>query len=289
MHRVALALLLPLALPAAPPFAWKNVDNSRWELSENGKPVMAYIAAPILSNNAPPDRERCCYVFPAFTPAGVNPLDDFPKDHFHHHGLFWAWRVFETGGVKYDLWMYRGVRHVAGSIEETSATAKAALLRATNFWTAGDKRIVREQVSIAALPAKGSSRTLGFTLTLEALDQPVTIRGSQERGKSYGGFSARFAPREETVIRTDKGVLPKDDDLTPYEWAELEAAYQGKRAALRITPDPANTLAPYQWCLRNYGFVGASFPGRSEKAQEFTLQPGKPVTLRFTVTLSDLP
>ena len=59
-------------------------------------------------------------------------------------------------------------------------------------------------------------------------------------------------------------------------------------AVVRITPDEKNPLAPYQWCLRAYGFVGASFPGRTETVQGYTLEPGKPLRLAFTVTLTDL-
>ena len=65
--------------------------------------------------------------------------------------------------------------------------------------------------------------------------------------------------------------------------------YNGKRAAPRITPDEKNPGAPQQWRLRNYGLVGAWFPGRTEKADRYALQPGKPPTLKFQVRVSDLP
>jgi hypothetical protein len=57
---------------------------------------------------------------------------------------------------------------------------------------------------------------------------------------------------------------------------------------LRITPDEKDPGAPYQWCLRSYGFVGASFPGRTDQVESYTLEPGKPLTLRFRVSVSDL-
>jgi hypothetical protein len=178
--------------------------------------------------------------------------------------------------------MMRGIRH-----KPVSSSSKGATITAVNEWVAADKTIVREHVTITAQPARGSSRDVDFELRLEALDRPVTLAGSTEKGKSYGGFSARFAPRTDTVIRTDTGVLAKDDDLTTYKWAEMEATYNGKRAALRITPDPKNPAAPHQWCLRKYGFIGASFPGRSDEVQSYTIEPGKPLMLRFRVTVSD--
>ncbi len=145
-----------------------------------------------------------------------------------------------------------------------------------------------EVVEIVVHPAQGSETRVEVALEWEALKHPVTLRGSQEEGKSYGGFSARFAPREQTRIRTSEGPAEKDEDLVPHRWAELEAVYQGRRAVLRITPAESNPGVPWQWCLRHYGFVGASFPGRTAASNGYTLEPGVPLRLRFTVTASDL-
>jgi hypothetical protein len=232
-------------------FQWQTHDGRR-TLVEDGKPVLVYNEGVQLPAGVPEDRARCCYVHPIYTPGGVAVTDDFPKDHYHHRGLFWSWPVVKTASGTYDLWMMKGIRHNGYSV-----LTKGPQIIAVNQWLAGEKPIVREQATITAHPANGASRDVDFELRFEALAEPVTLAGSQERGKSYGGFSARFAPRTGTVIRTDKGVLAKDDDLTPYRWAELEATYSGKRAVLRMTADPKNPLAPHQWCLRNYGFVGA--------------------------------
>ena len=253
-------------------------------LLHDGKPVLVYHDTVQLPDGVPADRARCCYVHPIYTPGGVVVTDDFPKDHYHHRGVFWSWPVVKTPDGTWDLWMIRGIRH-----RPVSTTSKGMTINAVNEWVAGERAIVRERVTITAQPVRGSSRDVDFELRLEALGRPVTLAGSTERGKSYGGFSARFAPRTDTVIRTDRGVLGKDDDLTAYQWAEMDAAYGGKRAVLRITPDPKNPAALHQWCLRKYGFVGASFPGRTEAVQSYTIHPGKPLVLRFRVTVSDVP
>ena len=90
------------------------------------------------------------------------------------------------------------------------------------------------------------------------------------------------------MLRADGETLTKDEDRTPRRWAELEGVYGGKRAVLRITPDPKDLGAPYQWCLRAYGFVGASFPGRSAAVDGYTLEAGKPLTLKFRVQVRDV-
>jgi len=69
----------------------------------------------------------------------------------------------------------------------------------------------------------------------------------------------------------------------------MEAVYGGKRAVVRFEADPRNPHDPPQWCLRHYGFIGAAFPGRSESVSSYTLRKGKPLTLRYRVSLTDLP
>lgn len=283
-------LLLALALPAlaAAQISMTDHADGRLELKENGKTALVYNYGPQLPSGVPEDRRRCCYIFPVFTPAGVSMLDDFPKDHYHHHGVFWAWPVVETPSGKYDLWMYKGVQHRFEKWEVRDVKPDSAVLRASNGWYAGDRRIVHELVQVRLFPSEGKSRRFVVTLKLTATSEPVTLRGSQEKGKSYGGFSARFAPREGTSINSAEAAVLKDEDLVNHKWAELTATYSGRKATLRITPNPLNPGTPYQWCLRNYGFVGASFPGRTDEVQGFTLQPGKPLEMMFTVTVTDV-
>ncbi len=52
--------------------------------------------------------------------------------------------------------------------------------------------------------------------------------------------------------------------------------------------DESNPGFPSQWCLRHYGFVGASFPGKTVEVDGYTLEPGKPLTLKFRVRVSDV-
>lgn len=289
LAKLTLGILVATAASGQHPLAWRKIAGGRVELREQDKPVLVYNYGPQLRPGAPENRRRCCYVFPLYTPAGVSPLDDFPSDHWHHRGIFWAWPIVETEGGSYDLWMETTAKHVAEGEPEVSASSAQAQLKAHNLWRAGGRDIVREQVQLIVYPAQGNSRELDFQLRFEARHGPVTLRGSAEKGKSYGGFNVRFAPRENQLIRADGITLHQDEDLNPRRWAELEAVYQGKRALLRVTPAADNPGAPHQWTLRAYGFIGAAFPGRTAQVDGYTLKPGAPLTLRFRVRVADLP
>jgi hypothetical protein len=150
-----------------------------------------------------------------------------------------------------------------------------------NGWFIGERQVVKETVEIVAHPAAANRRSLDATLIFEALEAPVAISGSPD-GKGYGGLSLRFAPREATVITTEKGKEPRDTDMVPHPWAELAATYQGRRAAARVDIDPGHPGFPVGWCLRHYGFLGVNYPG----LKPFVLEAGKPLELKYRVTLA---
>lgn len=277
-HALSLIWLAPALL--AQQFAWNELPGGRLELTENGAPVMVVNYGEQHAPGAPEHLKRCCYVHPLYTPAGVVVTDDFPPDHYHHRGLFWGWPQVKTSAGDYDIWLLRGVKPKLERIDKRGP----ATVVLSALWVAGEKTIMRETASYAAHPARSGVRDIDAALLLEALDGPVTLAGSREPGKAYGGFNVRFAPRSATVIRTSEGQSLRDEDLLPHAWAEMEATFGAHRARLRVTADPNNPGEPNLWCLRFYGFIGASFPG----LKPWTVTPGKPLKLRYRVTVADL-
>ena len=136
--------------------------------------------------------------------------------------------------------------------------------------------MLKETVEVVAHRVAEGRRALDLAITFEALER-VEIAGTPDHNKGYGGFSFRFAPREQTVITTDKGKEAKDTDLAPHPWAELTALYAGQRASARVDIDPANPAFPNGWCLRHYGFLGVNYPG----LKPVTLEPGKPLAMKY--------
>ncbi len=196
---------------AAGPFEFRETGTGSVELIENGKPVYVYNYGMQLKEGVPESMRRCCYLSPVYTPGGVVVTDDFPKDHLHHRGIFWSWPVVKVGGNTYDAWAVKsaGDRFVRWLVRDANAGGKARL-KVENGWFAGGKKIIRETVEILTRKANQGRRELDIALTFEALDEPVAIAGQQD-GKGYGGFSVRFASRENTVLRTGSGIEAKDE------------------------------------------------------------------------------
>ena len=119
-------------------------------------------------------------------------------------------------GKKGDIWMIQGFqqRFVAWKARETTGSGGLAV---ENGWYDGDRKFVNEDVEIVTHAVESGKRVLDFTLRFEAVDRPVSIAGTPDGKKGFGGFCFRFAPRDggtaKTVIRTDKGISKTDGVL----------------------------------------------------------------------------
>jgi len=277
----AFALFLAAAASARSPFAFREAAPGSIELTESGKPVYVYNYGMMLGGGAPEDRRRCCYIHPVFAPDGTVLTDDFPSDHYHHRGIFWAWPIVRAGGESHDLWTIRGVRQRFVRWTSRKTEPSRAVLGIENGWFVGGRKIVKERVEIEALPASPHCRELRFALSFEATGAPVELEGEPAESKGYGGLCVRFAPREQTAITTSAGREARDSNMAQHPWAQLEAEFRGRRAGLRIDIDPNNPGFPNGWCLRHYGFLGVNYPGLGKHQ----LEPGRPLVLRYTVTL----
>ena len=69
--------------------------------------------------------------------------DDFPKDHYHHRGLFWAWPHVGVGGKQYDLWMIEGIHQQFERWLARETTPAGAAIGVETGWYAGTHKVVQ--------------------------------------------------------------------------------------------------------------------------------------------------
>jgi hypothetical protein len=286
LFSIVLLCIAPLA-SAESKFEFKEISPTGLQLSEDGKPVFVYNFGPILKPAFPKNMERSSYLQPVYAPDGTVLTDDFNKDHPHHRGIFWAWMDISVGPKHGDIWTLKGDfkdRFVAWKAKE--AGADAAHLAVDNGWFDGEKNFVTEDVDIVTHAVSDHQRVLDFTLSFEAMDEPVRIKGTSEGNKWYGGFAFRFAPRDggaaRTIIQTEDGILKNDAVDAPHAWAEVTGLFDGKPEGARIDDDASNRGYPKNGWLLRHGFalMNVSYPGPTA----VTLQPGKPLVLKYKVT-----
>jgi len=281
---------LAASLCAQSRFAFRDVNGTSLELSENGQPVFDYNYGMIWKAGNPESTRRSTYLHPVWAPDGTVVSDDFNPNHPHHRGISWMWPVLVVDGKTLDLWEPgKGVEQRFVRWTKQEAGDRGVVLAAENGWYAAGRKIVNETVEIRVEPQRDGARDLAFHFTFEATHRPIEIAGTPDENKGYGGLCFRFAPAEGgskgTTIRTDQGVLAKDGVLEIAKWAEVEAVFSGHRERIRVEDEPSNPGYPNGWLLRHgFPFLNVSYPG----LKHLTLEPGKPLVLNYKITIASV-
>jgi len=276
----------PISRPAHATFEWKEISDTTLELAEEMRPVLAYNFGVITRDDVPesdPRRSRSCYVHPLRGLDGEILTDDFPKDHYHHHGVFWTWPHVVIDEQEYSLWEDKGPlrqRFVRWLCREEGATA--AVLGVENGWFLGDAQVLTERVWWTVYRS-GDSRHIDVDLFFTPLDRDVTLWGAE--GKSYGGLTVRFRPRpgEKPKITVADGLTADDLYETPLTWADFSSRFGEGEAwsGAAIFISPSHPDYPPTWLTRHYGPLCVGWPGiRSQ-----TLSAGKAVHLPYRLWL----
>jgi hypothetical protein len=235
-------------------------------------------------------RSRGCYLHPVWGVHGEILTADFPADHFHHHGVFWAWPYVGIGNRTFDLWEYRNIqqRFVKWLHRETGPVA--AIIGVENGWFVGERKVVTERVWLTAFAAKPNSRTIDCSILLSAQKDPVTLQGRE--GKSYGGLVFRFdvwprrdaqisvKGREKPLLHEGNGLISKQDlSNTPLNWVDLTSNFPGSpgRSGAAVFIHPSHPDYPPTWLTRSYGPQCVGWPG----VKPYTLTPGSPINLKY--------
>lgn len=284
----------PSANDAGDRFHWDEVSDKTIRLTEGDRPVLAYNYGTITEPSVPetdPRRRSGCFVHPVWGLDGEVLTAAFPRDHYHHHGIFWTWKDVQVGGQHYDQWTDTKLRthFVRWLGRETGPLA--AVLGVENGWLVGSRQVMTERVWMRVFRSAGGDQMIDMQLTFIPTGDPVSLGGDQV--KSYGGFTVRLDvwPRTDGVVRaaeqttkdSQRTGLASSRDLVNVRlpWADLTSTFPAMdhRSGLAVLVSPRHPDYPPTWLTRSYGALCVGWPGVHSK----TLQPGKPVTLRYRV------
>jgi hypothetical protein len=214
--------------------------------------------------------------------------EDFPADHYHHRGIFWAWPLTALGERVMDVWALDGIRPVFQSWLMRAGYVDGARIGVVNGWKfdGGDTVPVIEQIVFHVHAAGENSRAIDFDLTfVNQADQPVRFLGAE--GKGYGGFSYRpDATHKPFTFMAKDGVVAQDALECETPWADVswEDATTGATRGVAIFQHPSNPGYPHRgWIFRHYGFLGACWP----HTRPYYLPPGNSLRLRYRLMTHD--
>ncbi len=265
-------------------FRLDDLDDKSLKLFDGESPVLVYNHGMITADHVPendPRRRRACYVHPVWGLSGEILTDDFPRDHYHHHGIFWTWPHVKIDGREYDLWADRGIKQRFVKWLCKEAGPVAGVIGVENGWFVGDEKVVIERVWICAYQPAEDSRSIDLELAWIPVQRPITLQGAG--GKSYGGLTVRFRPPSRkdanTVITVPSGPTTGDLPDTPLAWADFTSKFADgpTRSGAAVFIDPGHPDYPPTWLTRHYGPLCVGWPGVKPK----TFEPGQPIRLSY--------
>ena len=234
--------------------------------------------------------DRSGYLHPLWTPSGRVVTNDFPKNHRHHHGVWFPWKFSKFEGRDINFWE-SGARQ--GRIE----CAKLASYGSGRVfgWLEADQRFVdltapdgeqtalRERWSIRVWSVDGGA-LFDLTSTQSALDgKPFSVRKNH-----YGGLGFRGADEwegsEHCEFLTSEGRTREDGHATRAEWCDVGGLVDGQPTGVTICCHPENLRAPQNMRIHPkepfFNFAPCQLG-------DFTIEPGKPLISRYRFWVHD--
>ena len=260
-------------------------------VKEGNAPILFYQQKPISLPDGTFTRNN--YVHPLYGLDGEILTEDFPKDHFHQRGIYWAWHQLWVGEERVgNSWEISDFSWDIDSVQVIPINSKSAALKTHLYWKsdlykdekAKQKPIVEETNIIRVYEAADNMRKIDFEIRLLALITDVRLAGSPNK-KGYGGFSVRMRLPEGIQFLGQKGNLELIvNQVQAGPWVDIAGSLglEGKTCGIAILCHPSIPIFPPGWLLRRKNSMqNPAYPGE----QPVLLSTEKPVILRYRLII----
>lgn len=255
--------------------------------SENNQNVLFYQKEP---KNLDGKFERCNYIHPLWGIDGTVLTEDFPADHLHHRGVFWAWHQIRIDGKRIgDGWEIKDFEQEVTDVEYVSKEGGIAFLKTelnwkSDLWKKQGEKVpyLKEKTTISIHPKTENYRKIDFEISLLALEENLSIGGSEDV-KGYSGFSVRMAlPEDVKFIGSNGQIEPQNKAVQSTGYVNISGAI-GKNnsdGGIVMIDYPQNPGYPQPWILRKQrSMQNAAFPGKAT----IPISTQKPLILRYSL------
>jgi hypothetical protein len=255
------------------------------ELRVDARPVLFYQRETRSLDGRLP---RSNYIHPLMSLDGDVLTEDFPEDHPHHRGVFWAWHQLFVGDERVgDGWLLEDFATEVTATESRIA-AGSARIHTTVRWSSPRHRegkpFIEERTTLTVYRATPDTRAIDFEIALRALVPGVRIGGSED-AKGYGGFSPRLRlPQGLKFTGRGGEVAPQTLQIEAGPWMDLSGPYgaNGAVSGLTILTHPSSPGFPQPWILRQQrSMQNVVFPGRGL----IDVPTEEPLVLRYRLVI----
>ena len=287
---ISIFIILFLKLTATSQCVTVQIKDSGVLFKEGSDSILFYQTAHKELNGT---YKRSNYIHPLYTLDGEVFTEDFPSDHLHHRGVFWAWHQLYVGYKRIgDGWLIKDFKWQVLSVEELKKKGKQKRVKAHIIWKSplwldengNEKPLVSEHTTITVFPKTENYRQIDIEISLIAQEPNLRIGGSEDE-KGYGGFSTRIRLDKDMIFTSSTGqVEPQQRPMEAEGWIDISGAlgHHNLVAGITILSHHKNPGYPNPWILRQKGSMqNAVYPHPGNKA--VILSDIEPIILRYRI------
>lgn len=281
--------LLPLFLLLILSFVGKSQINM--VVKEDGFLFMEGKDSLLFYQKSPKDLQgkysRCNYIHPLYGIDNSRLTEDFPADHLHHRGIFWAWHqiLIDDNSVA-DGWELKNFQQKVTDIEFRLQKGIGYLNTIVDWksplWKDGSEPYLQEETAITIYPRAGNYRRLDFEIKLNSLTDHLSIGGSDDE-KGYGGFSIRLKLPGDVSFSGENGLVePTNTAVIAGNVMKIDGSFlkEGKKGGIVILSNPQNPEPSGSWIIRKKASMqNAAYPGR----QPVAISIEQPLVLKYSL------
>ena len=271
-----------------------KIEKNQSHFTEGKDSILSYQASEKSLNGK---YIRSNYIHPLYTLDGTILTEDFPVDHLHHRGIFWAWHQLYIGDKRIgDGWEIENFNWEVTAVKEKKQKDSSKAIETTVLWKSPlwktkngkEKAFVKETTVIKVYPKQSHYRLIDIEIALLALEPNMRIGGSEDE-KGYGGFSPRIRLSNDILFTDPSGkITPTNLPIPASEWMDISGSLgkNGTKAGLTVLCSPKNPGAKNPWILRSKkSMQNAVYPFPGAKA--VPLSNKKPTVLRYRLIIHD--
>ncbi len=218
---------------------------------------------------------RSNYIHPVYGLNGEILTENYPVDHPHHRGIFWAWHQLYIGNQRIgDGWDMKDIRYEVDSVWINKNKGSVTYVYSKVLWKSPlwldekgvEKPLIKEKTQITVYPKTENFRFVDIKIFILALEDSMKIGGS-ENEKGYGGFSYRIKLAKDMQFVSSSGTVePTNLPLEAGPWMDLSGSIGKNNSIVGLTvlchsdnPSPVD-----KWILRrSKSMQNAVYPGRN--------------------------
>jgi hypothetical protein len=233
------------------------------------------------------------YLHPILSPSGKMVTDDFPPNHIHHHGLWWAWTHTEFDGRAPDFWNMgdgKGKVEFVAVDRHWSGPVHGGLVARNRFV---DLTAEKPVVALNELWEVRIFQTLdperGWIFDLTSTQECATEHALKLPEYRYGGLGLRgnraWNGKENANFLTSEGITDRvKGHATRAKWCDMSGLVEGAQAGIAILGHPDNFRAPEPMRIHP---DEPFFNFAPMQAGDMSLEPGKKYIWRYRFLVHD--